>query len=281
MEQQEPQIEGTAVEAVVPAAPPAATECAAGVAPAAVVFGVEAEGWMATVQSLLVTITIAVFVITFVVQAFEIPSPSMEKTLLIGDYLLVDKAHYGPAGPWNWLLPYRRIQRDDIVVFHYPRDPQQHFVKRVIGLPGDRIRLRHKRVFVNGVPQIEPFTVYSDHSEDIFRDEFPMGSRLTANIDTSWYQQMDKLVDDGQLIVPADHYFVMGDNRDDSSDSRYWGFVPKENIVGRPLLIYFSLNSELPPGDDEARQDGKLSLRMLLSRIAHGIRWRRVLRLVN
>ena len=243
------------------------------------------EGWIATIQSLLVTVTIAVFVITFIVQAFEIPSPSMEKTLLIGDYLLVDKTHYGPSGLWNAILPYRPIHRGEIVVFHYPRDPKQHFVKRVIGLPGDRIRLRHKRVYVNGTPLLEPYTIFNDRSEDAFRDDFPNGSRLQAGIDSSWYIQLDRMVEDGQLIVPADHYFVMGDNRDDSSDSRYWGFVPKDNIVGRPLLIYFSLGSkenDSGESDDEADvQNGKLSVRTLFSRIAHDIRWRRVLRLVR
>ena len=231
---------------------------------------------MATIQSLTVTITIAVFVITFIVQAFEIPSPSMEKTLLIGDYLLVDKTHFGPAGPWGWMIPYEKVKRGDIVVFHYPRDPQQHFVKRVIGLPGDRIRLHRKKVYVNGAGLTEPYTVYIDHSFDEFRDEFPVGSRRTAGIDPNWYEQMDRLVEDGELIVPSGHYFVMGDNRDDSSDSRYWGFVPQENIVGRPLLIYFSMGS-----NEDPRTDDRLSVRTWMSRIAHEIRWRRVLRLVN
>jgi signal peptidase I len=244
------------------------------------------DGWLTTVQSLMVTVTIAVFVITFIVQAFEIPSPSMEKTLLIGDYLLVDKTANGSTGAWHWMMPSRTITRGDIVVFHYPRDPKQHFVKRVIGLPGDRVRLRHKRVFVNGVPQYEPFAVYIDKNEEAFRDDFPNGNRLQAGIDSTWYLQLDKLVEDGQLIVPADHYFVMGDNRDDSSDSRYWGFVPKDNIVGRPLLIYFSLGSKLDAtkaddDDDALTQDDKLSVRTLLRRITHDIRWRRVLRLVN
>ncbi len=233
----------------------------------------EVEGWLATAQSLLVTVTIAVFVITFIVQAFEIPSPSMEKTLLIGDYLLVDKTRFGPPGHFSWLIPYKKIERGDIVVFHYPRDPQQHFVKRVIGLPGDRIRLHKKRVYVNGKVLTEPYTVFIDHSADDFRDEFPMGNRRKADIDSTWYLQLDRLVEDGQLIVPEGNYFVMGDNRDDSSDSRYWGFVPRENIVGRPLLIYFSMGS-----NDES---DKLALRDFFSRIANQIRWRRVLRIVN
>jgi signal peptidase I len=131
---------------------------------------------------------------------------------------------------------------------------------------------------------VEPYTIYNDRSEDAFRDDFPNGSRLQAGIDSSWYIQLDRLVEDGQLIVPADHYFVMGDNRDDSSDSRYWGFVPKDNIVGRPLLIYFSLGSkenDSQDDDDAEVQDGKLSVRTLFSRIAHDIRWRRVMRLVR
>ena len=241
----------------------------------------ENDGWLATIQSLLVTVTIAVFVITFIVQAFEIPSQSMETTLLVGDYLLVDKTHYGSGGAWNWLMPYRKVKRGDIMVFHFPGDIRQHYVKRVIGLPGDRIRLRHKKVFVNGVPLVEPYAIYSDRNEDAFRDDFPNGNALQGGIDSKWYMELSRLKEDGQLIVPADHYFVMGDNRDDSSDSRYWGFVPKDNIVGRPLLIYFSLGSSTGTELGRERPDVKLSLRTILSRIAHDIRWRRVLRLVE
>ena len=118
-------------------------------------------GGMNSLQSLATTIVIAVFVITFVVQAFQIPSESMEKTLLIGDYLLVDKAHDASAGMWGWLLPYRRIERQDIVVFRYPVNPQQHFVKRVIGIPGDHIRLINKHVYVNGVKQDDEYASFN------------------------------------------------------------------------------------------------------------------------
>src|SRR5271166_4095379 len=113
-----------------------------------------------SVQSLLGTVVIAVFVITFIVQAFQIPSPSMEKTLLIGDYLLVNKLVYGGGGVGNYFMPYRRIQRGDIIVFHYPVNPAQHFVKRVIAGPGDRLRLINKRVYINGVPVQEPYVHY-------------------------------------------------------------------------------------------------------------------------
>jgi signal peptidase I len=203
--------------------------------------------WLTSLQSLLATVVIAVFVITYIVQAFQIPSVSMENTLLIGDYLLVDKLCYGGSG--NLLIPYRPIRRGDIIVFHYPVNPSQHFVKRVIGVPGDRIHLVNKRVFVNGVPLPEPYVRVFKPERNFFRDDFPRLDVLDPGINADWWVQMPKLVEDGQLIVPEGHYFAMGDNRDDSSDSRYWGFVPKENIVGRPLLIYWSirdLDSDLP-----------------------------------
>ncbi len=203
--------------------------------------------WLTSLQSLLATVVIAVFVITYIVQAFQIPSVSMENTLLIGDYLLVDKLCYGGSG--SWLIPYRPIRRGDIIVFHYPVNPSQHFVKRVIGVPGDRIHLVNKRVFVNGVPLPEPYVRVFKPERNFFRDDFPRLDVLDPGINADWWVQMPKLVEDGQLIIPEGHYFAMGDNRDDSSDSRYWGFVPRENIVGRPLLIYWSirdLDSDLP-----------------------------------
>ena len=203
--------------------------------------------WLTSLQSLLATVVIAVFVITYVVQAFQSPSVSMENTLLIGDYLLVDKLCYGGSG--SFLVPYRPIRRGDIIVFHYPVNPSQHFVKRVIGVPGDRIHLVNKRVFVNGTPLPEPYVRYFKPERNFFRDDFPRLDVLDPGINADWWVQMPKLVEDGQLIVPEGHYFAMGDNRDDSSDSRYWGFVPRENIVGRPLLIYWSirnLDNDLP-----------------------------------
>jgi signal peptidase I len=199
--------------------------------------------WLTSLQSLLGTVVIAVFVITYVVQAFQIPSESMENTLLIGDYLLVDKLCYGGGGLGDHLIPYRPIRRGDIIVFHYPVNPAQHFVKRVVGVPGDRIHLVNKRVFVNGVPQAEPYVRHIKSERNFFRDDFPRLDVLDPGINADWWVQMPKLVEDGQLIVPEGHYFAMGDNRDDSSDSRYWGFVPRENIIGRPLLIYWSIRN--------------------------------------
>jgi signal peptidase I len=237
-------------------------------------------GVTGSLQSLLGTVVIAVFVITFVVQAFQIPSPSMENTLLIGDYLLVNKLVYGGGGVGNYLMPYRRVRRGDIVVFHYPVNPAQHFVKRVIGIPGDRVRLINKQVFVNGVAQKEPYAHFSRPANDLFRDSFPRLD-VAAGETPEWWLQLRKLVEDGQLIVPQGHYFVMGDNRDDSYDSRYWGFVPQENIIGRPLLIYWSVqgaDGEAPPSS----LGGKVAhFAYALTHIAQITRWNRTLRVVN
>jgi signal peptidase I len=236
--------------------------------------------WAASLQSLMVTVVIAVFVITFIVQAFQIPSESMENTLLVGDYLLVDKAHYGPAGVWKWLLPYRIIHRGDIIVFRYPIHPSQHFVKRVIGLPGDRVRMIHGRVYVDRQPLSEPYAVHKFRNFDDYRDNFPTGG-LSPSLEAGWFLQMRKLIDDGELIVPAESYFVLGDNRDDSLDSRYWGFVPRENVIGRPLLIYWSM--QRPEFDDsEAGQNGKLArFEHLVANVFQNMRWTRMMRLVN
>jgi signal peptidase I len=198
------------------------------------------NSWSGSIQSLLTPIVIAVFVITFVIQAFQIPTDSMEDTLLVGDYLLVDKLRYG-ARSGDPLIPYRPIRRGDIIVFHYPINPEQHFVKRVVGLPGDRIRLINREVHINGIPIHEPYVRHIRIDHDLFRDEFPRLNIPVSGLEGRWWLQMQKLVEDGQLIIPEKSYFVMGDNRDDSSDSRYWGFVPQESVIGRPLLIYWSL----------------------------------------
>src|ERR1700730_2737039 len=196
---------------------------------------------VSSLQSLLATVVIAVFVITFVVQAFQIPSESMVNTLLIGDYLLVDKLRYGGGGLWDFALPYRRVQRGDIIVIRYPVHPTQHFVKRVVGVPGDRVRLINRQVYVNGNPLQEPYVRYSSRVHDAFRDDFPRLNLPVPGLEGDWWLEMKKLVEDDQLIVPQGNYFVLGDNRDESLDSRYWGFVPRENVIGRPLLIYWSV----------------------------------------
>jgi signal peptidase I len=234
-----------------------------------------------SLQSLLGTVVIAVFVITFIVQAFQIPSESMENTLLIGDYLLVDKLRYG-AGLPQALMPYRTIQRDDIIVFRYPVHPTQHFVKRVIGLPNDRVRLINRRVYVNGKPLQESYVRYSSPTHDMFRDEFPRLDIPATGLEGDWWLQMRKLVEDGELIGPAGHYFVLGDNRDESSDSRYWGFVPRENIIGRPLLIYWSIRSTAEePADSTTPGDKLFRFAYAVTHLFQITRWDRTFRVVR
>ncbi|HEV2112949.1 MAG TPA: signal peptidase I [Terriglobales bacterium] len=239
----------------------------------------ERESWLVTFQSLLGTIVIALYVITFATQAFQIPSESMENTLLIGDYLLVDKVQFAPEGRWAGLEPHAEIQRGDVVVFHYPVDPSQHFVKRVVGVPGDHVRLINKHVWVNGkVLNDRAYAIYKPGS-DPFRDNFPSGAEPPL-MGTKWMAEISEHVRNGELIVPGDSYFVLGDNRDNSDDSRYWGFVPRANIVGRPLLIYFSL-SPAPLAYRPQSEDGKLTVfGMALTQFWQDIRWHRTLRLV-
>jgi len=242
-----------------------------------------------TFESLVVTVILAIFGTTFVVQAFKIPTGSMEKTLLIGDHLLVNKFEYGyPHGPLARFLPYRRIHRDDIVVFKFPgraddaQEPGEHFVKRVIGLPGDRVRVAHREVFVNGKAVPEPFVRNSFPNEVRPGDDFPpvtwddmQGATAT------WGAEFQNDVKDGQLVVPANDYFVMGDNREESWDSRFWGFVPRNLISGRPLIIYWSY--ETPPDQyeqnswsDRLKQFGSLFIHFFTR-----TRWNRTLKLVH
>ncbi len=238
--------------------------------------------WPSSVQSLLTTVVIAVFVIAFVVQAFQIPSESMENTLLIGDYLLVDKLRYGGGGIWNYVMPYRPVHRGDLIVFRYPLNPTQHFVKRVVGVPGDRVRLINRQVYVNGIAQKENYVLHTSPVHDVFRDEFPRLNLPVPGLDGAWWLQMKKLVEDGELIVPQRYYFVLGDNRDESSDSRYWGFVPRENIVGRPLLIYWSLRSIDENMQVAATPGDKLyHFAYAVSHLFQITRWDRTFRLVH
>jgi signal peptidase I len=233
---------------------------------------------MYSLQSLAGTVVIAIFVITFVVQAFQIPSESMEKTLLIGDYLLVDKAHYGVSQMWSWLLPYRSIQRQDIIVFRYPVNPKQHFVKRVVAVPGDHVRLVDKHVYVNGVRQNDAYATFRWGWRDRFRDDFPAGDFYGDRITAHWFAEARKLIEDGELIVPQDCYFVLGDNRDDSYDSRYWGFVPRENVVGRPLMIYWSMDHPEGGRESALTSDKLSSLTFAVTQMLSDLRWHRMLR---
>jgi signal peptidase I len=219
---------------------------------------------LGAVQRLMVVIVVALFVLTFLVQPFRIPSESMEPTLLIGDFVLVDKVALAPAGAWRGILPYQRVRRDDVVVFRrggaetdlYPSRSQyaaesKYLIKRAVAVPGDHLRLVDGRVTINGAPQPERFAIFLPSGPDAYRDQFPAALYADAGVEPAWWVQMHQLLRDGALIVPADEYFVMGDNRNHSQDSRYWGFVDRNQMVGRALLIYFSARTPSPDGGDQ------------------------------
>jgi len=223
------------------------------------------DGLLQACQSLVNIMIVALFIITFTVQPFRIPSASMEPTLLVGDFLLVNKQVGQQVSP-HIFPPTSVIHRGDLIVFHYPVDTSLHLVKRVIGLPGDRLRLHDGHVFIDGSAIPEPYAVYRPAMPDSYRDDFPRLMSADPGVDSRWWIQMHSLVSQGELTVPPDSYFVLGDNRNDSEDSRYWGFVPRSAIVGKPFLVYFSLNdtgsspgqtaADAMPGNGTAQHEG-------------------------
>lgn len=200
------------------------------------------ETWRRTLAEWTLTIVTYLFVTTCVVQGYVIPTGSMENTLLIGDHLLVDKLSYAPPDRWlGALLPYQQIERGDVIVFRYPLDLNEMYVKRVIAVPGDRLHIGNKQVFLNGEPIREPYKVHKTAYIDSYRDDFP--SEPNAPLPQRALTMLQGHVRNGEIVVPPESYFALGDNRDLSSDSRYWGFVPRENIVGKPLLVYWSYDA--------------------------------------
>jgi signal peptidase I len=200
------------------------------------------DGPRGAVAEWTVTVVLLLFATTTLVQAFVIPTGSMEDTLLIGDHLLVDKLAYAPAGPLSkHLLPYDPIKRGDIIVFRYPVDIRQTFVKRVIGVPGDHIRIVNKQVYRNGQKLTEPYKYHKIDYPDSYRDNFP--GEPNMRVAEPALDMLQSHVFNGEVVVPQNSYFAMGDNRDSSWDSRYWGFVPRQNIMGKPLIIYWSYDA--------------------------------------
>ena len=196
----------------------------------------------------LVTILLYLFASTTLVQAYVVPTASMEGTVRVGDHMLVDRLAYAKSSPISRrILPYRDVERGDIVCFLYPEDVRQTYVKRVIGLPGDRIRLVNKQVVRNGRRLIEPYTQHIDPSIDPYRDNFPDGPLYMASPRGQDMLRNHLVI--GEIVVPPGMFFAMGDNRDNSSDSRFWGFVPLGNVVGKPLVIYWSYDA--PTADFE------------------------------
>jgi signal peptidase I len=236
------------------------------------------------VESLLITILLALFGTTFILQAFKIPSQSMEPTLLVGDHLLVNKFLFEGTGAWyEKLLPYRAVRRGDIVVFKFPYDDHQHYVKRVIGVPGDRIHISNQQVFVNGSQLAEPYAVHDSSYRDYYGDNFPPSDRgyIGFGVRPEWADQMMDYVENGDLVVPRDHYFVMGDNRDHSSDSRYWGFVGRDAIMGRPIVIYWSVEATAEDYTDRSLFGTMRGIDDTLTHLSTRTRWHRMLREVH
>jgi signal peptidase I len=188
------------------------------------------------------TIIVYLFATTTLVQAYVVPTGSMEGSVMIGDHMLVDRVAFAnPGGPGRHLLPYHDVQRGDIVVFLYPEDIRQTYVKRVIGLPGDRIRLVDKQVIRNGRRLMEPYTQHMAWPRDPYRDCFPIAPE--ASTTPRGRDMFQHHVIHGEVMVPPDSLFVLGDNRENSEDSRYWGFVPRGYVVGKPLIVYWSYDA--------------------------------------
>jgi signal peptidase I len=190
-------------------------------------------------ESIVIAVILALFIRTFIVQAFKIPTGSMEENLLIGDHLLVNKFVFGPTASWleRTLLPIGTVRRDDVIVFKYPEEPDRDFIKRVIGLPGETVEVRQKKVYINGHPLDEPFVHYLQPAST------PSEFREVTSFDVR-----DRY---GPVTVPPNQYFVMGDNRDNSQDSRYWGFLPRDYIKGKALIVYWSYESGREDYQDE------------------------------
>jgi signal peptidase I len=211
--------------------------------PSAASVAAKPEPPRGTIAEWTITILLLLFGTTTLVQAFVIPTGSMEDTLLIGDHLLVDKLAYAPGGAFSkYILPYEEPKDGDIIVFRYPVDISQTFVKRVIGTPGDHLKIINQVVYRNGKALKEPYVIHKNPYPDSFRDNFPSSEPNVTLLDRGRDMLANNVVN-GEVVVPPHSFFAMGDNRDNSLDSRYWGFVPRENIIGKPLIIYWSYNA--------------------------------------
>jgi signal peptidase I len=204
-----------------------------------------------TLRSLILVLGVVLCIRTFVAEATVIPTGSMESTILIGDHVFLNKLLYGPRLPYTNLRlpPLREIHRLDIVAFRYPRNPSVMFVKRVIGVGGDVVRIQDKKVYLNGKLLFEPYAQFQFSNMLPLRDDFPPSPSLLETLpaawglDPAWTREMPSFIKDDGLHVPQGYLFVMGDNRDNSLDSRFWGFVPLENVVGEPLFVYWSYDA--------------------------------------
>jgi len=242
------------------------------------------------VSSLMRTIIIALFVLTFITQPMVIPSPSMERTLLVGDFLLMNRETLAPAGIWKRILPYSDVQRGEIITFHSPVNKNEYLVKRAVGLPGDRIHVDNGHVWLNGALLDEPYLTFERTTENPGLDHFPAKVYTDPRVNPEWWKTLQANTHDGELVIPPGRYFMLGDNRNNSLDSRYWGFVQRDQMIARPLVIYFSLRpsrtdlaqvSEGQPSDAQPSDDRLGHDRDLAAQVKGFARWRRIFHVVH
>ena len=263
---------------------------------------------MEGVASLCTIVVVYLFVIAFAFQNFDIPSPSMTNTLLVGDHLMVDRATLSPATKWAPFVHYRPVQRGDVIVFYKPNpeSPDLVLVKRAIGIPGDHIHLRHGVVYLNGVAQAEPYAIQPAASLVPYRDDFPsdlVGLRRYGSDDLAtrgecrdkacaaqaaidertmdWVDELPQHIQGDDLVVPPGYVFAMGDNRADSLDSRFWGFVPQGNILGRPLFVYWSFKTPDSQEDKTSLKDKIAFMGQEALHFFNGTRWERTFHVVR
>ena len=216
-------------------------------------------------ESIVIAVILALFIRTFVVQAFKIPTGSMENNLLIGDHLLVNKFSLGPtATPFErMLLPVATIHRGDVLVFKYPEEPERDFIKRIIGLPGETLEMKEKKIYINGTPLDENYVHFLEPPH--------LGEDLTEVTSRDVRERY------GPVTVPPNEYFAMGDNRDNSQDSRYWGFLPRDYIKGKALIIYWSYEAEREDYQDESASATLRNLGSVFIHFFTRTRWDRML----
>ena len=250
----------------------------------------EKETLLEAIASICAVLAIGLFVMGFVFQNFEIPSASMEKTLLIGDHVLVDRVSLAPPAKWAFFMPYRPVRRGDIIVFFKPNSetPDMYLVKRAIAIPGDRVHLDHGIVYLNGVAQKEPYAGMPAtdgnpmHAYTPYRDDFPaVPPGPMDDVTAIWNDELPSHVQNGELVVPPGKIFAMGDNRTESLDGRYWGFVPQENIVGRPLFVYWSFKTPADQINKQSLGDRISFIVHILTHIVTETRWNRTFHLVR
>jgi signal peptidase I len=249
----------------------------------------EVETPLESVSSICTVLAVGLFLMTFIFQNYVIPSGSMENTLLVGDHVFVDRITLAPPTKWAPFVHYRDVRRGDIIVFMKPNPetPDLVLVKRAIAIPGDHLHLEHGVVYLNGVAQNEPYAQLprdNGDAEDIYnpvRDDFPKYG-APPNLEV-WSQELPSHVVNGDLVVPPGFVFAMGDNREHSLDGRYWGFVPRENIMGRPLFNYWSFRTTADQMDsDNASMGTRIgSFFTTAIHIFDRTRWKRTLHLIK